>query len=406
MLKKSTVIRFLLLINIYQVTFPAPDESNESSLWCPTALSTIISVGTFFGLKKISENVFGQKPLISNLMALSGAVAAYYLCQTAYTKPVLTFDKQDYSKPNVLDTCLSNPSKALEYSAQTQQKLGLKPDLIRLDKPLDKEQVAKAEQQWPIFLLDECQKDSCILSRNKNPQFRGKYEERVSEALGKKIKESPYARLNYTSFASGNMFQDFVILTKALAKNPRAHIIINLIDTKYAFYELYKDRVNKHRIVQKGDINFDTYNQVEDFQKNMILYLHVAANQFTRTLENMFPEATLTLALHASCASYINYLEDKKYTYPDVLVSADIITAKEDSGADSDYIKLITATLKKNQGCNNLWLDKGLYQTSITAQLISYSLEKSEDAEKLVDKSDNKEICIFRKIENLGNSAS
>lgn len=117
-------------------------------------------------------------------------------------------------------------------------------------------------------MLGECTKESlghCVLSRTFQPNYRETFENQVVKAI--LAKASTTKHVQYVGFASGGMFQDLVILAKALSKKPNAKITIHLIDHKNLLYADYKDLEGISREVIYNE-NINPRKIMREFVKN------------------------------------------------------------------------------------------------------------------------------------------
>lgn len=90
----------------------------------------------------------------------------------------------------------------------------------------------KYRDKNPIFLLSECDAGTCGLSRYQNSN-RSHYEDVCIKYLKKHKNQN---KINYVSFACRAMFQDLVILTKAIKLHGIKNINLHLIDAAFTDY--------------------------------------------------------------------------------------------------------------------------------------------------------------------------
>ena len=95
-------------------------------------------------------------------------------------------------------------------------------------------------KEVPAGLLTECT-GYCHLNRLSQPWFRNSFEQEVVKAVSSNcIKE----KLVYTSFGSGFLFSDFILITKLIEKGFK-NIDINLIDLQYnEVFSILRDHKN------------------------------------------------------------------------------------------------------------------------------------------------------------------
>ncbi len=310
-----------------------------------------------------------------------------------------------YTPEQLLKLVIHNPKKALTYVYKVNDKFA-----TSAEKSPQKvlELARQYEQDCPLLSLGECTQEdwgACILSRYYDPKFREHFESKVVAAICKRLKGGKV--VNYVGFGSGGMFQDLVIMAKALTKNPTAQININLIDPKYYHYMAMRDYLKNGREVgQKYDDTptekfanyaltkakeevkkYDETLKVSDaefkenFKSNMT-FEGMKYKQFLSFLQKMFPKATPTLSIHGSTDEYLKYVDTNKSSYPDVVTTADIqdeMSLIKDSVYN--YAKLSLLTKKKQPSSINFWLSKG-YQNQ-NPEIITYSLKKVKGGEKV-----------------------
>lgn len=204
------------------------------------------------------------------------------------------------------------------------------------------------EEASPIFLLDERRQPQCPLTRANNPKYRERFEERVANALSAKIAASSDP-VQYVGFASGSMYQELIILCKALKQNPNASIIMHFIDTEYASFVEMRDQmkhihqidVDSEQKLGEGESS-DNNNHIQRINQ-VTIYTENKARQLIMFLKRAFPDAQLTLNLHQNGAAYLDYLKTYNLPYADVVCTADLDT--ED--AKKDYLSLCKIILEK-----------------------------------------------------------
>lgn len=315
------------------------------------------------------------------------------------------FFYNEQKKSQLLDSVLMNPVAVLKYINQVRDEFLNELSNESLDEKseaLYSQLKEKYEKYSPIFLLGECIGENnlaCVLARNYEPKYRKIFENKVVAALQEKLNASLSRRIQYVSFGAGGKFQDFVILCKALVKNPNASIDIHLIDVGYGVYTGLKDliscdknqkvslnkeidlksisslivdhaRKNWQADASQSDITIE--NQVLDIYKN----IDFSSKQFISYFKKTFPNATLTLRLYSSVDDYLSYIDKKNVFSGDILVTAD--TADEMSllnGSYSDYKKLCVHSLRNKPDSVNI----NLYKHHTQAKLQSISLIENNE---------------------------
>lgn len=197
-----------------------------------------------------------------------------------------------------------------------------------------RETIEKLGRISPISQLNECGTIFCTMSRAFNPTIRNEYEECVSEKL------STYTTATYTSFGSSGLLQDFIILAKALEKNPKMSLTVHLIDVQYATYALCLKKITGSYVVDETDLNiapllpelvkekasFSHQNNTKAKKRfcNEFLAAEVKVQQFNRALRQYFPEAPLTILVHGSKENYCNDIKESSREHADILTAIDI----------------------------------------------------------------------------------
>jgi hypothetical protein len=313
----------------------------------------------------------------------------------------------------ILDFIKNSPEAVLIHTYNTLTKYETKGKKDELEKKMkeDFEGTLNAlrtelELECPLFLLKECDDyalaqplpfgSPCILSRAYNKKYRKAFEDKVVENLSSQIQSIKDRPVNYTGFASGGMFQDLVILTKTLAQHPTANVSINLIDAQYRIVATHKPVLLKIRdfikkLITKKQLTQDTLIQNQ-------------SSQFISWLQKMYPQAQLSLNLHASTQDYCQYLDKNALQYPDIIAAADI---QDDSCMIHQAIENLVQLCNKTQYQNKACLDTLLMHRGDEAYLANLKKDNSvnmreasdEDIEiKLEDGSTKKFTASLEKI--------
>jgi len=283
--------------------------------------------------------------------------------------PFMVLKSMDISHPEYLllyrkEVALYNQRKINEFDADCkamwQQKLSMGQFMDNISRL-----TATYEQVAPFFMIDDCAKESCILARCNNPNFRKVFERRASLALQEKITDYPDRPINYTSFCPSGTLSELIILAQTLQQHPKAHINIHLIEKGYkesidarkAMGCTLNIGPEQHLFLDERDISFYLRNLPLscDFNEKRrlfisILFAETLYRQFISYLTNTFWNAKLSLYFYQSIDEYL-------YHSPfaaDVLTTVDI--ANEDYDSHS-YGLLCLATLQANPESTNIALD-------------------------------------------------
>ena len=237
-----------------------------------------------------------------------------------------------------LKSCLDNPVKTVDESCLIVNKVNAiktqKTDPVSIEK-MKEIIIETASKGSPISMLVECGTKECLLSRKENPRGRVVYELGVIQALLKKLTEKD--AVIYTSFASGGLFQDFIIIAKTLAQRPTAKITIHFIDI---YFGIFLEGLKKLGRPLKIDDNISDSSTIlpnlirESLPKvnskdagsyicSTFFSTELRLLQFTRTLRKLFPKASIDVFIHRSAREYAESIE-LPANAPDVLTAADI----------------------------------------------------------------------------------
>ena len=301
------------------------------------------------------------------------------------------------SRTSFLDLLLTDPRKALNrtkkvsdaYSKEAKAELEHSTsDQVVLFKKL----VKKYEKNCPVFLLGECTSEdwgACCLSRAYCSKYRDQYELRVCDSLLEKLQKSGDA-VHYADFGSGGAFQTLVILARTLSKKPDSSLAVHLIDMKHTPHAVSRDTLQVNRevtlqddynlepimpqLLQRGREEWGGKNAEDKVIRDGVLggyaLVEEEGKQMIGWLAKTFPHAKLSLSLHESSQSYLNYLEKTGQPSPDVVSAADI--QDEMSllrGSVRDYSLLCRQTLQKKPDSINWLLGKESQSTGRLSQL-------------------------------------
>lgn len=156
--------------------------------------------------------------------------------------------------------------------------------------------INEVAKENPIFMLWECYTDTCPLSRSVSPTTRKNYTSFMAQRIATmKTSTNP---VEYVSFASGSLAQDFFIINEALLNNPELSVSVRCIDLYY-----------------KLDINKDT----TEFLK-AIIRIHQIETYFKRH----FPKSNVSFTIYHSADSYSEAVKKNALQKPDIMGVIDI----------------------------------------------------------------------------------
>ena len=222
--------------------------------------------------------------------------------------------------------------------------------------------------------------------------------------------------VEYMSFGSGGMFQDLVILTKALAQKPDLNITVHMLDPKFTPYVEGRDLLANGRAIDENvtlDISsikdlFRTKarengvdESVADDQLDKQLqatceHIELPFKQLLSFLKKTFPKASFSLEAHATAKNYLNYREKCNLAYPDIIAAADIQDEMSRIGGsmpDFDYI--CGKTLLQNKKAYTVLLGKNKNQGT----LMNLSLDGGQGKQKTPISIDGKQVDVYTKEE-------
>ncbi len=369
MRSSNKLVMPLLLALSISSTFPANPQmaSNGGSYFqgLYAALSSVVASS----FKICNAGSWVKNNSIKTACACGALVALVGYQAFTYYRDQQANDYPDQQSDNLLATLLNNPSNCLNHlcdineqfeSACNDKKLmesNYADDQISLTL---ESLIQSHEKKSPIFLLSE---SKCLLTRTLNPQYREQFEERVVGQLVAKL-ESSTDTVQYVGFGSGGMYQDLIILCKALESKPRASLSIHLIDCP-------KNQSAEYR---EGMEYIKKMNQVKYIKAEN------RTRQFTTFLQKAFPHAQITLQLHKNDDAYLDYIKQHNLPYPDVICAADI----DSQPGITDYVFLTKTILEKKPDTDNTLLEEKIsgQHGNTKANLITISLNKNSRAEK------------------------
>jgi hypothetical protein len=167
----------------------------------------------------------------------------------------------------------------------------------------------EAEQYGhPLFLLGECNAGSCPLNRYTNENDRTVGAKKIAAAYINEIGENNNA-ISYTSFGSGDLYQDLLILTEVLTAKPNATICINFIDRAY---RTFKDMKESKDILSRV-ANAIKYKKTREQGK-----------QFVSFIITCFPFAQFIVRQFTSNDAFLDHYKHYKEPIPRVVHAVDI----------------------------------------------------------------------------------
>lgn len=332
---------------------------------------------------KIDNAKAGALALLSSCVAFAGQKylglpispeLRIALASGSFGAVILWQKYQEQKNPGQLvDLLLTNPQIVLNYLDSIAPEFQSKLERTTTDKLAQKYEQLKGfyEQKCPIFLLSECQADFCPLSRNNTLSCRKAFEIRMTDVLLEKLNSRTNQNpTEYVSFASGELFQDLVILTRVLAKNPNATMNIHFIDLQFIVHHIINDFMQK-----SPELSTDSENSLPDKTEELIGRFHehfpgsetdsddnvynkvcgaytilqgrgLQLAQWTKTT---FPNSSLHFYLHADKDRYLNYARENRMN-PDVLVAIDM----EETSAFNAYRSLHKDALAMNKNLTSI----------------------------------------------------
>lgn len=274
---------------------------------------------------------------------------------------------------------LNNSAALLQYNCLMSGALNKRQEIIDVESPEAfiekyKRVVWRISLFNPLFLLLECTDPfgCCELGRFTYPEKRRLFEDYVCDRLVDIAKQK--RRIEYVSFGSGFLFQDFVVLTKFLEKEPSAHVNIHCIDVQYnAYLDVQNYLAKQEKTLEQAlmETTRELVKEEKDEEKIkgtakilLINYLQISAmeKQFVGFLRSVFPEAQVSLNLYKSDEQYQSYMSfiervGSQYPAPDIIVASDIYNEIDLwQKSEQHYIKLCTKGKKENPEMQNVIL--------------------------------------------------
>jgi len=202
----------------------------------------------------------------------------------------------------------------------------------------------------PLFLLDECHHHTCILSRltEMGKQARGFFEKMISEKLVN----------GYVNVGSSFAFQDLVILTRTLQKNPEFALDIYLIDPKYDEYVEFLSMKKIRQVdISSNDIfvGITSQEDCKPFCCVHIKWIHECFKQLVRFIKSAYPKAKVRFFLYGYVEDFLRECEEKNISLTNMVMSSDLGKSKE---ARKAFSNLISFAMERSSGVQAFFLDK------------------------------------------------
>lgn len=214
--------------------------------------------------------------------------------------------KPDSFHDTIAQTLLDDPLSALQEIIRIQHVFN---KYLHTSRCSTIDFIKKHERINPLFFLGESTDPSSRYNREHNPLLRETFENQATNLLSTQIMLQQ-GLIHYTSYESGRLFSDIVILTKTLSQHPHASIHVHCIDACYQEYLSHK----KNHTVTIDENNATIIS---------IFNVQIMFKQCLQWLKKRFPNATVSLSVYSSNDNYKNHLQQNNIEYPDVLVTAD-----------------------------------------------------------------------------------
>lgn len=195
-------------------------------------------------------------------------------------------------------------------------------------------QLEECEAKNPIFLLSECMAMNCILTRSRLSIFRDEFEKRVSDEFIAKSNTTENG-MRYVSFAGGELFSDFVIMSKILSQKPTQKVTMCVIDSCLKEYMRARCLHKLGASIEPQEAFSIGSMKVRGFKgKEKSFVAHARLHQFITSLRSGFPKAQFSLYAYSSIHTYLEEVPSKEECF--------IV------GADFNEIGLFTQLLGKS----------------------------------------------------------
>lgn len=255
------------------------------------------------------------------------------------------FPCSDKKRNEIIKKILNQPEAVLKENVEILDKL----DKLFTNTPLTltPQYFYKISQSNPVWSLNECT-GYCSLNRLTNPNSRKSFE---TIALQHINTHCPHKEelLVYTSFATGYLFADFVMLTK-LIENGYKHIYINLIDT---IFDEYIKIIQHEHVIQ--DNFFDKLDKLLNYNYEKSFYMRLLTYRIIQLLSwlKKYEDVHLTLHLYPNIDSYQKDCLKNEKLKANVLLAIDWLD--DFSANESTFLDLYYTGVFKTLNNNGLF---------------------------------------------------
>lgn len=244
-----------------------------------------------------------------------------------------------------------------------------------------KKQEEKIGHLNPIFLLDECGHwDGCKLERSK-ASFRKQFEDHAATLLKSNKNGANKLPTRLVDFASGDLFQLLMVISKHLEQQPDSYVSVDVIDHKYTLLALLHYFAQKplspdgpvkldrpaarkalREAVRKSDVWYDrswSDEALDDELSHRADNAWLPFKQLLRFVKLAFPKSKVEVWPYSTARQYCFAREIRKENGVDVLMAADIPSLSNASAQDTaprDFILLRKRLAVENPSLVGLWL--------------------------------------------------
>lgn len=378
--------------------YHAPWYANNSGIsrLIPTASGLLTYAATYYGQTLFNK----QSHKLPIFCGLLGSFVTHVWQTRTYYRTIVA--------ASLLEKILYEPQAALAHIYSMHEKVFTETFLAKLEELGNDHTVTSAHSEnayvektlnslgnIPV-LLGECTSHTCRFTRAVQSRYRTFFENSVTQALIELLNSNK--QTVYTSFGSGGLFQDLVILTKALAQKPDANIAIHLIDTKFSMYVDCCDMLNtSHQIFLDKQLDptqiplekirsWQDAKNLKGYSHNELMYQAITHSfstelkikQFLKWLTVTFPHAKIAVYVHDTASNYIEYVTKNSLVHADIIVAADIEDERSTlQYGPSNFCTLCLKTKKHKKDSKNFWLK---IRGSIGASLISIDTQTSKNS--------------------------
>lgn len=198
----------------------------------------------------------------------------------------------------------------------------------------------------PLCLLSECHE--CLLTRLT----------RLGAMARTMFEREMVMRITdgYVNVGGGFAFQDLVLITQTLQKNPCANLTIHLVDPLHVAYIHAAHRHGISRIDMNQDVThlfFEDWYSASDFAR--IRLTHELFHQMVRFIHHLYPHAHVTIRLYRFVEDLLRDCERNTVVLPQIVMSSDLGTSQE---ARTAFANLVRYALKVRPDALGMSLDK------------------------------------------------